>query len=292
LRRGHRPLAAVTLGVALTGCFGSPSPLAPGLHGSVGLPNQGVLTEGLELPVAGFGYTRYRQSSSHYFGVPRLIAAIEKAAADVARESPGGAPLFVGDLSAKTGGKIPNHASHRTGRDVDLLYFITTVHGKPENSPGFIAISDDGLGQVPADGHFFRLDEKREWQLVRSLLTNPRIEVLWMFVSRDVEAMIITQARSLGEPNELVWRAEQVLHQPRDSAPHDDHMHLRIACTESELLNGCEGGGPHWPWFDPKDSNEVTDAALAQLLASEPSPDEPQRSNESGLSSNASPSVQ
>jgi penicillin-insensitive murein endopeptidase len=200
--------------------------------------------------------------------------------------------LYVGDLSAKTGGKIPNHASHRTGRDVDLLYFVTNLHGIPVNSPGFIGIGDDGLALVPTDARFVRFDETREWQLVRSLLTNPQIEVLWMFVSRDVEAMLITHARSLGEPNELVWRAEQVLHQPRDSAAHDDHMHLRIACTESELLDGCEGGGPRWPWVDPSNSSDVADAILTQLLASEPGLNESFRSNETGISSNARPPVQ
>ena len=274
MTQSRRSAAATLLSVALAGCLGSTSPLAPGLRGSVGLPNQGVLTDGVELPEAGVGYVRYRRQSDHYFGVPRLVAAIEKAAADVARGAPGEVPLFVGDLSARTGGKIPNHASHRTGRDVDLLYFVTNVYGKPTNSPGFVSVGSDGLAQIPATGRFLHLDADREWRLVRSLLMNSEIEVLWMFVSRDVEALLIMQARALGESNELVWRAEQVLHQPRDSSPHDDHMHLRIACTQSESLDGCEGGGPHWPWFGDPNLSEQTEANLWAMLRTEPSPSE------------------
>ena len=32
------------LGLALAGCFSAPTPLAPGLAGSIGMPNSGVQT--------------------------------------------------------------------------------------------------------------------------------------------------------------------------------------------------------------------------------------------------------
>src|SRR6478736_9164088 len=89
--------------VALTGCFSTPTPLAPGLHGTVGVPNRGVLTGSEELPVRGPGFVRYRPQSTHYFGSPRLVRALTSAAASVAQVAPGGAPLSIGDLSAKTG---------------------------------------------------------------------------------------------------------------------------------------------------------------------------------------------
>ena len=249
-----RQFSVGILGALLSGCFGTPSPLAPGLRGSVGLPNQGVLTDASQLPEAGPGFERFRPTSTHYWGVPRLIAAIENAAAYVARTAPGGAPLSVGDLSSQNGGKIRNHASHRTGRDVDLLYFVTNVHGHSVKSPGFVSIGGDGLAADPAGQRFVRLDVDRQWLLTRALLTDKEINLLWLFVSRDVEALLVQHARALSEPTEIVWRAEQVLHQPRDSAPHDDHMHVRIACTRAETLEGCEGGGPRWPWL-PDDSN-------------------------------------
>jgi len=271
----RRRTIATAIGVTLlSGCFGSPTPLAPGLRGSVGLPNHGVLTDGSELAESGLGFERYRKTSKHYYGVPRLVAAIETAAAEVSRKAPGGAPLLVGDLSAPYGGKIPNHASHRSGRDVDLLYFVINVYGQSVPSPGFVGIGSDGLAQVPASGHFVRLDVDRQWLLVRSLLTNLQVDLLWMFVSRDIEALLIEHARALGEPNDLVWRAEQVLHQPRDSAPHDDHMHLRIACSRLELVQGCEGGGPHWPWFGAAPIATEPDSNLSAMIGAEPGPSE------------------
>jgi penicillin-insensitive murein DD-endopeptidase len=245
-------LAAIACGALGSGCFSTPTPLAPGLGGTVGVPNRGVLTEAEELPARGDGFERYRPQSSHYFARPRLVHALEKAAADVAREAPGGAPLLIGDLSAKTGGRIPGHDSHRSGRDVDILFLVMTPAGIPISSPGFVRIEGDGLGVVPDSKDYIRIDIDREWLLLRSLLTSPEIGVQFMFVCRQVEAMLIDHARALGEPADLVWRAETVMLQPSDSLPHDDHVHLRIACTPEETVAGCSGGGPRWEWLPPE----------------------------------------
>jgi penicillin-insensitive murein endopeptidase len=273
MQGAKRTLTCGALSLTLSACFGVPSPLAPGLRGSVGLPSHGVLTNGSQLPESGVGFERYRHASAHYWGVSRLVAAILNAAAYVDRMAPGGAPLSVGDLSSQYGGKIPNHASHRTGRDVDLLYYMTNVYGHSVTSPGFVGIGSDGLAPDPANQRFVYIDVERQWLLTRALLTDSQIDLLWMFVSRDVEALVIQHARALGEATEIIWRAEQVLHQPRDSAPHDDHMHVRIACTAAETLEGCEGGGPHWPWF-PNDSNwDDLNASFINAIASdEPAP--------------------
>lgn len=237
--------------LCVSGCFSTPTPLAPGLGGTVGVPNQGVLTEAEELPVRGEGFVRYRPQSNHYFGRPRLVHALEQAAAEVARKAPGGAPLFIGDLSAKTGGRIPGHDSHRSGRDVDLLFLVLTPSGIPISSPGFVRFEGDGLAQVPDSKDYVRLDIDREWLLLRALLTSPEIGVQFMFVCRELEALLIDHARALGEPDALLLRAETVMLQPSDSLPHDDHVHLRIACTPEEAIAGCSGGGPRWEWLPP-----------------------------------------
>lgn len=239
-------------GVILGGCFGTPTPLAPGLSGSVGTPQAGVLTHGVELPVRGPGFRRYRPRSPNYWGNPRLIAGITHAAQVVDRAYPGTAPLLVGDLSARRGGKIPGHRSHQSGRDIDLLFYVTTPSGASIHSPGFVPLDSDGLGQVPGadEPTYVRLDVERNWLLVKTLIELDALRVQWLFASRDVEALLIEYALARGEPLELVWRAATVLLQPGDSSPHADHFHMRIACSPSEMVAGCEGGGPYWPWLE------------------------------------------
>jgi penicillin-insensitive murein endopeptidase len=248
--RAWRSLACAGA-LTLSGCFGTPTPLAPAVTGSVGMPHSGVQTAPVELPVRGEGFVRFRPRSSNYWGNPRLTQAIVDVSARVAAKLPGGAPLVVGDLSARRGGKIPGHRSHRTGRDVDFLFYTTTPSGAAVRSPGFIPFDADGLARLHGDNvsSYVRLDVERQWLLVKELLTHPEIGVQFIFVSRDIEALLIDYALAKGENLSLVWQAETVLLQPGDSAPHDDHIHVRIACSPEEAVMGCEGGGPLWEWL-------------------------------------------
>ncbi len=253
-----------------TACLGMPNPLAPALGGSIGVPNGGVLTESTELPRQGEGFRRFRPTSDSHHGQPGLVSAIMRAAATVAAERPGGAPLVVGDLSGPRGGKIPRHASHRTGRDVDFLLYVTTPSGAPITNPGFIPIAADGLAALE-DGRYIRLDVERQWLFFKALLTDPDIDVQFLFISRALEALIIDYALARETDLELVWRAQTVMLQPGDSLPHADHVHMRIACRPEDAVRGCLGGGPHWEWLTPLPSlNAPLEELLAQIATDDP----------------------
>ena len=241
-------VGAVGCSLCLSGCLGTPTPLAPQLGGSVGLPHSGVQTESVELPRTGRGFTRYRPDGVANWGQPHLVQALTRTASQLAEYWGASPPLVLGDLSSKRGGRIPRHKSHRTGRDVDLLWQLTTLDGTPVRNPGFVPIGEDGLGVAPGSGPTYRLDVTRQWRVVRSLMLSEDIDVQWMFCSEPVEALLIEHARARGEADELVWRAETVLQQPADSLPHDDHIHMRIACRPEDTLRGCVGGGPRWEW--------------------------------------------
>jgi penicillin-insensitive murein endopeptidase len=95
----------------------------------------------------------------------------------------------------------------------------------------------------------------------------PEANVQWMFISAPLEALITEYARARGEDLDLVWHAENVMLQPKDSLPHDDHMHLRTACTPEESVVGCEGGGPYWPWLPQLPSLEANEEDDDDTLA-------------------------
>jgi len=271
MRRRLRTLALTLTASLLAACTGTPSPLAPSIHGSIGVPHEGMLTGAVSLPKRGEGYALLR-SNGRNWGNPRLVSAIQGAARTVARARPGGARLVVGDLSARWGGGASGHRSHRTGRDADLLIFAMTPEGRSIESPGFLRFGPDGLAQIEK-GHYARIDLEREWQLVKALVTAKEANVQWLFFARWLEAQVIEYARARGEDPELLWYAESVLLQPGDSESHDDHLHLRIACTPDEAVAGCLGGGPYWPWLPglpqlatPPDA-ELFQALVGDLLA-------------------------
>lgn len=264
-------VAALVLASGNVGCAGSPTPLHPHLQGSVGFPHSGVQTGSIELPVAGPGFVRFRPLERVYWGQPQLVNAMVSVSHRVETRFDGGPPIVFGDVSARSGGLIPRHNSHRSGRDIDILWSLMTPDGRPVRSPGFIKLAPDGLAVDPSNGRFYRLDVERQWQVIRGLLTDETALVQWLFCATWIESMLIEYARALGEPDELIWRAQMVLLQPADSLPHDDHLHLRVACSPEQAVTGCMGGGPHWEWLPPLPVlDELTIAELAELLETEP----------------------
>jgi len=241
----------------LAGCARAPSPLTPAWRGSIGTPNRGVLVEGAELRRDADGL-RWLRGNDRHWGLPRFTAAIERAAARVARERPG-SRLTVGDLSAATGGgPLSGHLSHRSGLDADLLLYVTTLGGAPVDSPGFL-----------------RFDVEREWLLVRALMEDPQARVQWIFVSDVVQALLLEWATARGDSPEIVRRAQSVMHQPHPGGVHDDHIHVRTSCSTDEMVAGCDPIGPRRPWLatdatPPPDGDRELALALLRPLVGDP----------------------
>jgi penicillin-insensitive murein endopeptidase len=275
---------ALLVALTASGCARAPSPLVPAWHGSIGSPNRGVLQGGMQVRRDAEGL-RWLRGNDRHWGLPRFSAAIERAAARVARERPG-ARLAVGDLSTPGGGgPLAPHFSHRSGVDADLLFYVTTLDGAPVESPGFVHVGADGLAEDEAHGRFLRFDVEREWLLVQALLEDPQARVQWVFVSDVVHAMLLEWAISSGAPAEIVQRAQRVMLQPNPGGVHDDHIHVRTTCSPEERVAGCEPIGPQRPWlaYDlPPDDESDGELALSlmrpldtALASSGPSPSVP-----------------
>lgn len=254
----------------LIACGNSPSPLAPNFSGSIGWPYGGVQTSAIELPVSGEGFTRFRPNGEWYWGQPALVEGIQAAAAQVASERPGGADLVLGDLSAETGGHILRHNSHRSGRDIDLLWYFKDLKGNPVQAPGFIHVGSDALARTEDNSSFLMLDIERQWLIVKALLESEHFEVMWLFCSKPIKRLLIIHAIARHEDLDLIARASQVLMQPSDSLSHDDHLHLRIACPPGQKAQGCSGGGPEWPWLANYDYPGIDDEFLRKIEQESP----------------------
>ena len=229
-----------------------------------GTPSSGELHGGQELPLAGAGFIRARPTDPTHWGTPPLVSAIERAAAEVARAMPGTHPLRVGDLSAPGGGRHPRHHSHRTGRDADIMYYAVDASGRPVDGVGLVHYGRYGYAEDSASGSLVFFDEARNWHFVRTLLLDPRANVQWIFCAWGLKRRLLEYAAA-HEPNpDAIFRATQVLHQPRDARPHDDHMHLRFACTGEDRANGCVDLGPLWTWLR-RDAEKAAGAGGAPM---------------------------
>jgi len=238
---------------------------------SVAGTSSGWLHRGAILPDRATALERARPGEATHSGVPRLVAALAHAAAEVDGAFPGARPLRIGDLSSPLGGRHSRHRSHRSGRDVDILYYVTGAAGVPVEPRGRVAFSRFGVAPDPETGEVVAFDDARNWHLVRTLLADPSIEVQWVFCSRGVKTRLLRHALALEPDRDLVARAAYVLAQPANAAPHDDHFHVRVLCTLEERALGCRDVAPIWPWLrarlDPSEADErYDDARLLEIL--------------------------
>ncbi|MEM9191467.1 MAG: penicillin-insensitive murein endopeptidase [Myxococcota bacterium] len=252
--RGALWLVTVAATVALSGCIG----LVPDLGHpqSVGQTSNGILRHGVSLPDSGEGFIRARPGEATRFGTPTMVGALTRAAASVARRYPGGAPLRVGDIAYPAGGQHPRHGSHRTGRDVDVIFYVRDITGRSVRGRGWLGFGRHGTvretvtpGDGPPSNDLFFFDDARNWHFVRSLLADQEAAVQWIFCARGVKARLLEYARVHEPDPEIVFRASWVLHQPGRGHPHHDHFHVRVACTEEEQWSQCQNTGPVWPWI-------------------------------------------
>ena len=257
-RRGLLALAALSLLPTLTaGCFGV-GLLTDGTSVSGGTINNGYLRNGRRLPPQGIGYVipQLWQDRGANFGTDEMVNAIMRSARRVAKEYPG-ATLGVADLSLPGGGESTLHRSHENGHDADLIWYALDENNKPvppvDSMPAY---GRDLWAKAPHPtpnvvfGPYTprRFDVRRNWALVRALLSDPDIEVQYMFVHTRLRALLLAEGQRQHDDEELLDRAEALLKQPGDSLPHDDHLHLRIYCSPSDRSLGCQDYGPLRYW--------------------------------------------
>jgi penicillin-insensitive murein endopeptidase len=162
------------------------------------------------------------------YGLPVLTNMLERSAQEVAKKFPGSV-LNVGHLSRQGGGEVDRHASHESGRDADVGFYVRSAQGKPLLSDSFVTFEGDGKA-THWPGAFF--DDARNWALISAWVTDPKARISHIFVASPLRERLLAYARKVGAHPDIRDRAAELLAQPRGSLPHDDHFHIRISCPK------------------------------------------------------------
>ena len=270
-------LAGVVLtATTLSGCLGIFA--NDGASVSVGSHSKGALLHGVAMPFAGAGYEVHPdwRTRNHRYATVEVVRWLTDAFRDVDQTFPG-STAYLGDLSGRNGGDAAMHKSHASGRDIDIFYFASDANGSPMHGlPAMLHFASDGhairwsAGKVGhpikdplPNAHF---DAQRNWALVRAMLENPVSEVQWIFIHRELAGLLMAEAERTGASASTISRARALLHQPTDSQPHDDHMHVRVFCDPKDRAFGCSDKGPrrwlkkHWKYMRLSDLRHASQA--------------------------------
>jgi penicillin-insensitive murein endopeptidase len=250
---------------ALSGCLGvfagDTSSLSLGSHA------RGALVHGTAMPFEGTGYRVPKdwRSRDHRYGTEEMVEWLTALFTGLAKADPESA-IYLGDISARQGGDAAKHRSHASGRDVDIFFVASDGQGHVlRDLPAMLHFDSGGRAvrwspaqqgrwtraPVP-DAHF---DARRNWAIVRAMVSSQTVEVQWIFIHGSLAALLLAEAEREGTPALILDKARALLHQPTDAQPHDDHMHVRIFCTPADRVFGCMDKGPkrwlkkHWKYM-------------------------------------------
>lgn len=183
---------------------------------SVGAPNGGALFNGVRLHESPLWKLA---DPAHAWGTRETVDWVAHAITRVNDAFPESQVLFVGDFSARSGGKLRPHQSHQSGRDVDLGYYYSN------GSAWYRAANSKNL------------DRARTWALLETLLKETPVE--YVFMDRRLQPLLKEYALAQGEDPQWLSR---VFESPknRDSIVrhrwgHATHMHVRFENPTAEL---------------------------------------------------------
>ncbi|WP_232367244.1 penicillin-insensitive murein endopeptidase [Desulfocicer vacuolatum] len=204
----------------------------------------GCICNATVLPAQGRGYQVVRLKRQRYFGHPTLISLIEDLGQQVFANDWG--ILYIGDLSQKTGGPMPNgHASHQNGLDADIMLMGIGLKGDLFLNE---TQREKFKPQSVLNKTFTDLD-LRKWhprhgEVIRAAASFTRVERI--FVHPLIKRALCRQ-----------FAGEKWLHKIRPWWGHYQHFHIRLACPgdsphcvsqpEPPLKTGC-GEDLNW-WF-------------------------------------------
>lgn len=203
---------------------------APIVSKSVGSPTDGHILGGMHLATSPYlrVYPVYADRDVRW-GTDTLVGLVDRAAKSVRKQFPD-AVMSVGHLSKQGGGEIDRHASHESGRDADVGFYVKNSAGKPLLADHMVPFVADGTAPTWPGAHF---DDARNWALVAAIVGDGHAKVTHLFVATPIRERLLAYAAKIGASPAIRSKASEVLAQPRGSLPHDDHFHVRIACPGS-----------------------------------------------------------
>lgn len=187
---------------------------------SIGRPDHGSLVNGIPIPPHSAYVVRQRARAFMTIDATEQLMAAFDALHDHDPDAP---RLEIRDASREHGGRLDQHRSHQSGRDVDIAYFYRRCR------------EVCGLHRLGPD----QLDADRQWALIEPWLRAHAVE--YVFIDHALQEPLYEAARRAGAtraelsawfqwPRPPEQRYGVIRHVPR----HADHMHVRFVCAEHD----------------------------------------------------------
>ncbi len=187
---------------------------------SVGRPYKGRLVNGEKMP-KGPGYTYGRRPN--IYGTNETVTLLIESFGKIIQKYPKGPLIVVGNLSQRKGGKFGPHASHQSGRDVDIGYFH-----KKSYQPVKSMMRTNGKN----------IDARKTWFMIQTFLETRKVK--YMFINHEIQKVLYNHLKKRRFKQSYI---DRIFQYPRKSGGggiiqhsdgHDDHIHIRFVCPKGD----------------------------------------------------------
>lgn len=188
---------------------------------SIGLPHDGRIRGAM--PFANGPGRKITAERWKTWGSENTLRQLDQVLVRWAREHADWPEVLVGNISTRFGGPMQPHKTHQSGRDVDLGYV-----SRP---------SSDGRWQKM---NAKNLDADKTWTLIQLFISEANVEVI--YADRKIQQLLLrvaqkrprVRAQQLREWFEVAPGAKRGETLIRHVPDHDDHFHVRFACSGTE----------------------------------------------------------
>ena len=183
---------------------------------SIGAPWSGRLQAPVQLKE---GKRYHLRRPWRTYATRTTVELVRQAIVDTLDDLPKAHVLAVGDLSQESGGWITEHASHQSGRDVDIGLFYKK---QPKGYPGsFVKATKTTL------------DAAATWRLISNLARTRNEDggAQFIFLDQQLQGVLLTWAETAGVSDKRIANVVAVM---RHVPHHNDHIHVRFKCRERD----------------------------------------------------------
>jgi len=153
------------------------------------------------------------------YGTRTTVELVRQAVVDTLDDLPKAHVLAIGDLSQESGGWITEHASHQSGRDVDLGLFYKK---QPKGYPASFVKATKAT-----------LDAAATFRLISKLAQTRHDDggVQFIFLDQRLQDVVLDWAKTAGVSDKRIANVVAVM---RHVPHHNDHLHVRFKCRERD----------------------------------------------------------
>jgi penicillin-insensitive murein endopeptidase len=176
------------------------------------------------MPIDGPGYQAMRLSRHRNYGTLNLIDFIGRLTRSTVEQKVG--VLLIGDMSQPRGGPMPanGHASHQTGLDVDIWYWLNP---DAQYRPLTPAERENLSAQAVVD--------LKKMQLIKDAWRPEHVKMLEIASNEPDTERIFVNPVIKKELCETIPASKRAwLHKVRPWFQHHDHFHVRLKCPANQ----------------------------------------------------------